>query len=676
MKAKQLFSVLAALLLMLTMLCSPVAAEETVAAVSADLNREELLMFPGERQELKFQVLPAAADVSGITWSSDNEAVVLAADTYVTAVAAGTATVTATLPNGVSDTCKVTVIGGQALLADNTFKVPAAWTLLGGAVLEAAGGCGDSACAKIVYGGSVSQEIKNLKANTAYTLMFSVKSTADIKAEALVKGDGAELVKSEISVGKSFGVRRVTFTTPATLPAKTELVIASPTGEQDAYLVDNVLVTEKLSDADLTVELLDWEGGDGQVKPDTELVFAATVKNIGTADVTEPFKVDIAFGTEVIATVTHEGGVKAGESVTVKTEPWKAVVGDKMMSARVNPDLAVQEANHTTNNTYQTNLRVAEDRYVPAYEDVANDVAGAGMFDLTFSDDFDDLSSVDTLSSGLEGYKWYVTRQWAQADMTREDYFVKDGVFTLQHLDSRYAIGASTVDADTHTGYLYNKGYLEVKLRIPVPEDIKGANGKPAIWSLPIGKWCEIAGQNTHWVEMDWLEYYGNGRYTITLHEQEKMPDGTLNWYTSSDNSRKGLDDKEWHVMGFLWEDNSLRCYLDGKPLRDQTWSETDIPLPIHQQQSGEFRVDGVFDIFDQQDMLLYIAGGRDIPMELDYVRVWQLGGDDPNAAPEEEPEEEPAPEQTPATGVSTTAALAVAALAAVGAVAARKKNH
>ena len=134
--------------------------------------------------------------------------------------------------------------------------------------------------------------------------------------------------------------------------------------------------------------------------------------------------------------------------------------------------------------------------------------------------------------------------------------------------------------------------------------------------------------------------------------------------------------------MGFLWEDNSLRCYLDGEPLRNQTWSEDDIPIPMHRQQSGEFRVDGVFDIFDQQDMLLYIAGGRDIPMELDYVRVWQLGGDAPEAEPEEEPEEEvggeseeePAPEQIPETGVSTTAALAVAALAAVGACVTRKK--
>lgn len=662
----------AALAVLLVMLCGGVSADEAqpVEAASAELNREELIMLPGKMQELKLQVLPAAADTTGVRWESDNEAVAIASGSYVTSVGKGTATVTATLPNGLKDTCKVTVVSGDALLENGSFGQAnqTAWELGGTAAIEPNGGHGDSACAKVDYQSTVSQVLKNLKANTTYVMVLRVKATEDSKTTVTIRSGSTVAFEKEISLGKSWGSRTVEFTT-ADVTGNEQIVFENANTAGAVFYVDNVVVAEKPADADLIVENLDWTGGDGQVKPDTALTFTAKIKNQGTADVTQPFTVDIAFGTEVIFTLTCDKTVKAGETVELTSDEWKAVEGDKMVSATVNPDLAVAESNYTTNNTYQTNLRVADERYAPAYDAVANDVAEAGMFDLTFSEDFNDLSGVDTLSSGGVGYKWYVTRQWNQVDMTREDYFVKDGVFTLQHLDSRYAIGASTVDADTHTGYLFNKGYIEVKLRIPVPEDIKGANGKPALWSLPIGKWCEIEGQNKHWVEMDWLEYYGDGRYTITLHEQEKLEDGKQNWYTSGGNTRYGLDDKEWHVMGFLWEDNSLRCYLDGEPLRSQTWGPGEVPIPLHSNQEGEFKVEGVFEIFDQQDMLLYIAGGRDIPLELDYVRVWQHGGDKPA-------EEVPQPEPTPETGAGVSALCALFTVAsAVGAWVTRKRK-
>lgn len=660
----------AALLAVLTVLaalcCTPVAAEEAaVTETSADLNLEELVLLPGKSQTLKFQLLPAASSAAGTVWTSDNEDVAIVSNAVVTAVAEGTATITATSPNGLSDTCKVTVVSGKRVLDNGSFEQEnqTAW-VLDGAVIEENGGHGDTACVKIARDNKVSQVMKNLEANTTYTVVMRTKMTADEKVTLSVMNGTEQLSATELSLGKSWGSRSAEFTTPAELTGDLTLVFGGTATDELIYYVDNVVVAKKAADADLVVDALDWDGGDGQVKPDTELTFKVTVSNVGTADVTGAFTVDVAFGTETILTLTHADGLKAGDSVTLTSEPWKAVEGDKMISARVNPDLAVEESNYATNNTRQTNLRVAEDRYVPAYN--ADVVAEAGMFDLTFSDDFDDLSSVDTLASGDTGYKWYVSRQWNQADMTREDYAVEDGVLNLHHLDSRYAIGASTMDADTHTGFIYNKGYLEARLRIPVPQDIEGGNGKPAIWSLPPGKWCEIAGQNKHWVEMDWLEYYGDGRYTITIHEQEKLDDGTQNWYKSSNNAFNGLDDKEWHVMGFLWEENRLRCYVDGEMIREQTWDG--MPLPVHQNQEGEFRIEGVFEIFNDQDMLLYIAGGRDVPLELDYVRVWQHGG-------EEQPGEQP--EETPDTGVaSAVPALATLLTAAAAALCVTRKRR
>ena len=622
---KRIFSVLAMLAVVAALLCGGVSAEETKPmATSAELNHEELVMLPGNTQELKLQVLPAAADVSGAVWTSDNENVVLVSGSTVTSVAQGTATVTAKLPNGLSDSCKVTVVSGEKVLNNGTFeeKDQTAWAFSGAAVIEQEGGYGESACAKVDLQSSVSQTMQALKANTAYIAIMCVKAAEDAKTTVYFRAGETVIAEQEISLGKSWGLRTVEFTTGNV--SGNEQIVFENAAEGVVFYVDNVVVAEKPSDADLVVEELDWTGGDSQVKPGTKLKFTATVKNKGTADVTQPFKVEFRFGTDTVATATCKG-VKAGESVEVTAKPWRAVKGDRMLSAVVNPDLAVSESNYTTNNTRQSNLRVAKERVEPAYN--ADVVTEAGMLDLTFNDDFNDLSSVDTLASGAAGYKWYVTRQWKQTDMTREDYFVKDGVFTLEHLDSKYAIGASTVDSETGAGYAFNKGYMEIKLRIPEPIKNEGVRSYPAIWSLPPGKWCEIAGENKHWVEMDWLEYYGSGRYTITMHEQEYLEDGSLNQYTSSDNTRHGLDDKEWHTMGFLWEDDHLRCYLDGELLREQTWSADTYPQPMHQNVDGEVRIEGVFDIFDTQDSLLYIAGTRGMPLELDYVRIWQLGG-------------------------------------------------
>ena len=663
----------AALLAVLTVLaalcCTPVAAEEAaVTETSADLNLEELVLLPGKSQTLKFQLLPAASSAAGTVWTSDNADVAIVSNAVVTAVAEGTATITATSPNGLSDTCKVTVVSGKRVLDNGSFEQEnqTAW-VLDGAVIEENGGHGDTACVKIARDNKVSQVMKNLEANTTYTVVMRTKMTADEKVTLSVMNGTEQLSATELSLGKSWGSRSAEFTTPAELTGDLTLVFGGTATDELIYYVDNVVVAKKAADADLVVDALDWDGGDGQVKPDTELTFKVTVSNVGTADVTGAFTVDVAFGTETILTLTHADGLKAGDSVTLTSEPWKAVEGDKMISARVNPDLAVEESNYATNNTRQTNLRVAEDRYVPAYN--ADVVAEAGMFDLTFSDDFDDLSSVDTLASGDTGYKWYVSRQWNQTDMTREDYFVKDGVFTLEHLDSKYAIGASTIDCDTHTGYAFNKGYLEFKIRIPEPIKKEGVKSYPAIWSLPPGKWCEIAGQNKHWIEMDWLEYYGrdNGYYTVTVHELDNTQDGVESQYTSSDNGRHGLNDKEWHVMGFLWEEDSLRCFLDGELLRSQTWSAESFPDPVHQNVKGEIKFDGVFDIFDTQECMLYLAGTRGMPLEIDYLRIWQLGGDAP---------EEPAPEETPDTGAaSAVPALATLLTASAAALALTRKR-
>lgn len=377
---------------------------------------------------------------------------------------------------------------------------------------------------------------------------------------------------------------------------------------------------------DLIVSELEWTGGDGQVKPNTELTFSVTVKNQGTAAVTEPFTVDVNFGTEQLFRLTHQGGLAVGAEVTLTTPAWMAVSGDRMVSARVNSTKTVTEVEDWDNDTFQRNLRIGTDRYEPAYEAVRETVAESGMFDLTFNDDFNDVTAFDADAKGQEGYKWYVRRHSAFPNLKPTEYRAENGVLTMDCSIDTFAIGAATIDRVTGIGYTYTHGYLEFRLRMPVAGGKD--ESKTAIWSFPRVRYTEHARYDTH-VEMDWLEYYGGNYYTVSLHEITDK-NNQRHWYSNQNGGFHGLGDEQWHVMGYLWEEGSLRCYLDGELFYTQTWSPDDMPFPVNSVKEGDIKFDGVFSYADTQDMMLFIFGSSKIPLELDYVRIWEYGGEAP----------------------------------------------
>ncbi|MGN1052049.1 MAG: Ig-like domain-containing protein [Candidatus Scatosoma sp.] len=82
---------------------------QTVAVASVTLNKTELTLEIGGEETLTATVAPDNATNKSVTWSSDNPAVATVANGKVSAVAAGTANVTATVGDK-SATCSVTVI--------------------------------------------------------------------------------------------------------------------------------------------------------------------------------------------------------------------------------------------------------------------------------------------------------------------------------------------------------------------------------------------------------------------------------------------------------------------------------------------------------------------------------------------------------------------------------------
>ncbi len=81
-----------------------------VSATGVSLNKTELTLEAGAKETLTATVAPDNATDKSVTWESSNEDVATVVNGTVTAVAAGEATITVKTANGMTATCKVTVI--------------------------------------------------------------------------------------------------------------------------------------------------------------------------------------------------------------------------------------------------------------------------------------------------------------------------------------------------------------------------------------------------------------------------------------------------------------------------------------------------------------------------------------------------------------------------------------
>ena len=95
---------------------------EFIDPTEISLSATPLSMLPTAKETLTATLTPEDANHNtAITWTSSNESVATVADGVVTAVAAGTATITATTANGKEATCEVTV--NEAPLANGDYYI-------------------------------------------------------------------------------------------------------------------------------------------------------------------------------------------------------------------------------------------------------------------------------------------------------------------------------------------------------------------------------------------------------------------------------------------------------------------------------------------------------------------------------------------------------------------------
>ena len=106
---------IAIFLLVLTGACTkednePIPDPPSIAVSSVKLNKTSVTLSAGESVELTATISPENATDKTVNWTSSNTGVATVSDGKVTAVAAGSAIITARSNNGYSATCHIVVV--------------------------------------------------------------------------------------------------------------------------------------------------------------------------------------------------------------------------------------------------------------------------------------------------------------------------------------------------------------------------------------------------------------------------------------------------------------------------------------------------------------------------------------------------------------------------------------
>ena len=270
----------------------------------------------------------------------------------------------------------------------------------------------------------------------------------------------------------------------------------------------------------------------------------------------------------------------------------------------------------------------------------------AGMTKLVFADDFDSYDTIDMSGEGKPGYNWYADRPYGASTLTKEDLVIKDSVVTIRPERSDAAVGLPSYSRKGKTGFTYNKGYAEARMRFPVSGVGEIKNSWPAFWGLGVD---DVAGRPwNHIGELDILEAVCAQQidnaviYTGTLHDHNRLESTTSKLCTNSINATGYKDqfdvlDDDWHTYAALWDENYVAWYLDNKLMHSARYTEGELPQYYYRDDPtplprieevypnyGRPAWPGAHTIMNTDNLALFVSGQRNWPVEVDWVRVWQ----------------------------------------------------
>lgn len=264
--------------------------------------------------------------------------------------------------------------------------------------------------------------------------------------------------------------------------------------------------------------------------------------------------------------------------------------------------------------------------------------AAAGKYNrLAFEDDFTSISTIDTGNTGAPGFKWYPAgvHKWGKPDTQPSEYSVNNSVLRIAPSHSTYNRNFMTRDPNTGEGQSFGRGYYEVRMRV----DADGVRNVPPENS----SWPAFWAQSNHlhrlnqrpYVELDMVEIMRKDEFLGTLwaHHGGQFDKSLMIKNRKADYRNPNYHSADWHTYGCLWDTNGVEWYIDGVLVLKQYWGEKRNLLAPNDPQQNPVAADGTsptlsnpFGLFDSETAIDVILGtGKTWPMEVDWVRIWQL---------------------------------------------------
>jgi hypothetical protein len=285
--------------------------------------------------------------------------------------------------------------------------------------------------------------------------------------------------------------------------------------------------------------------------------------------------------------------------------------------------------------------------------------AAVGYTMNTFTSTFVE-STIDTSNTQKTGYAWYLGQFFGGSATPASDLtFNNDGTLSLDGAGTSANAGINTATPSTNAagwaGVAFGGGaYFEAIFEFN-PQQTINANGKgwPAWWAmaiehlagLPTEQWQGQPSGYSHFIETDFFEYdvwsfSPHNEYGGAMHDWYGVWNQTCgSGYCSVSNSGGGsnfdnfqvqtppsTDFTQYHAFGFLWVPATgttkgyAQYYFDGQPTNDKVaWSKyapSDTPPPG--------TAGWTFGVLDQQHVVLILGTGKNEPMTLRSVNVWQ----------------------------------------------------
>lgn len=278
--------------------------------------------------------------------------------------------------------------------------------------------------------------------------------------------------------------------------------------------------------------------------------------------------------------------------------------------------------------------------------------AQAGYNLNSFSSDFT-KSSFDVDDSKNRGFSWYFWDLFGYQADPKGVQLNPDGSVTLDG-DSSGASGqiVSAVQyraTNSFVGTAFGGGaYIEAELKFDPQAVNKAANKHfwPAFWGLPMegnliagaAQWKGQPNGYMHAVETDFMEAFPNqpapNRYGGSMHDWYGIMNETcghglcqvgMPYSMGMRVTPIGTDFTQFHRYGFLWIPATAQArgyakfYFDGEQVgAPQEWDkfQDQAPDPVNKPWA--------FGVLDQQHMFLILGTGKNQPMTVRSVNVWQ----------------------------------------------------